>query len=195
MAANMHDLAQPGRLIVIAGCMFAGKTAHLIERLAAAHAAGRGVRACKHQLDRRYDPTQLATHNGHRFPAVTLATAEEIVTRANDVEVIGIDEAQFFGRPLVAVCGQLRDAGRTVIVAGLDHDTWGRPFPPLPELKALADEREQLRPPCGVCGRPADLHQRLTPVVDGNLIGGPGDYEPRCAVHFAPLALPAPSYA
>lgn len=183
-----------GRLIVIAGCMFAGKTAHLIERLIAARTAGRRVHAFKHQLDRRYDLAQLATHDGHRFPATTVAAAPEIAPLVGEAEVIGIDEAQFFGRPLAALCEHLRDAGRTVIVAGLAHDTWGQPFPPLPKLIARADVCIPLRPPCQVCERPADFHQRVTPIIDGHLIGGPGDYEPRCAAHFTPPPLPAPTY-
>ena len=183
-----------GRLIVIAGCMFAGKTARLIERLKAARAAGRRVAAFKHPLDTRYDPTHLITHDGGSFDALAVARANDVLAHAGDADVVGIDEAQFFGRELVAVCQKLRADGKTVIVAGIDHDTWGQPFPPLPQLKALADEVEQRHAPCTVCGQPATFHQRVAPVIDGQLVGGPGEYEPRCPAHFTPLPPPAPVY-
>lgn len=174
--------------------MFAGKTARLIERLAAAQTAGRAVVAFKHTLDTRYAPDALATHDSRRFPARAVASAEEIRARAGRAEVIGIDEAQFFGRALVAVCAALREAGRAVLVAGIDHDTWGQPFPPLPELRELADQVELRTPACRVCGRPARFSQRLTPIVDGQLVGGLGDYEPRCGRCFVAAPGPAPRY-
>lgn len=187
-AAGEH----PGRVIVIAGCMFAGKTARLIERLAAA--AGERVVACKHVLDSRYDPAHLATHDGRRFPAVAVPDPAAVERQAAEATVVGIDEAQFFGRALVAVCTRLRAAGGTVIVAGIHHDAWGQDFPPLPQLMALADEVELLHVPCTVCGRPAEYSQRLTPVPAGDMVGGPGDYEPRCGCCFEPLPGPRPVY-
>lgn len=183
-----------GGLVVIAGCMFAGKTARLIEHLEAARAAGRRVVACKHRLDARYHPDRLVTHDGREFPAIAVADCAEVAARADAAEVIGVDEAQFFGRELPAVCQTLMAAGKTVIVAGIDHDTWGQPFPPLPQLKALADKVEQKYAPCGVCGQPAELHQRMVPVVDGNLVGGPREVQPRCRAHFSPPPLPPPVY-
>jgi thymidine kinase len=174
--------------------MFAGKTARLIECLEAARVGGRRVLAVKHPLDSRYDPAQLHTHDGRTFPAVSIANAADLQPAASDAEVLGVDEAQFFGRCLVPTCEKLVAAGRTLIVAGIDHDTWGQPFPPLPELKALADEVEQRYAVCGVCGGPATFHQRMVPVVDGNLIGGPREFEPRCVAHFTPLPAPAPRY-
>jgi thymidine kinase len=185
---------RPGRLVVICGCMFAGKTGRLIAHLQAAQTAGRRVVACKHRLDRRYDPTLLITHDGRRFPAVAVASAGQILREAGPAEVLGIDEAQFFGRELVGVCGEFRAAGGTAIVAGIDHDAWGQPFPPLPELTDLADEVERMEAPCTVCGRPAPYSQRMVPVVAGQMVGGPGEYEPRCADHFQPLPPPAPVY-
>jgi thymidine kinase len=183
-----------GHLTVICGCMFSGKTGRLIELLEAERAGERRVVACKHQLDARYDATRLATHDGRSFPAVAAADAGQVLARAGDADVVGIDEAQFFGRPLVAVCQTLIGAGKTVIVVGIDHDTWGQPFPPLPELKTLADEVEQRYARCTVCGQPAEFHQRMVPVIGGNLVGGPGEFEPRCAEHFTPLPPPAPVY-
>ncbi len=183
-----------GRLVVICGCMFAGKTARLIEHLCTAAAAGRRVVACKHQLDARYDPSWLITHDGRRFPASAVTSADQVLRQAAHAEVVGIDEGQFFGRALVRVCWEFRAVGCTVFVAGIDHDAWGQLFPPLPQLAAVADEVERMDAPCTLCGRPACFSQRMVPVVGGQMVGGPGDYEPRCAAHFQPLPPPAPAY-
>jgi thymidine kinase/uncharacterized protein with ATP-grasp and redox domains len=183
-----------GHLRVICGSMFAGKTARLIEHLVTARAAGRRVVACKHLFDQRYDPKFLMTHDGRRFPAVAVASAAEILRRAAHAEVLGIDEAQFFGKSLVRVWWEFRAVGCEVLVAGIDHDAWGQPFPPLPQLVALADEVERMEAPCTVCGRPAPYSQRMVPVVGGQMVGGPAEYQPRCAAHFCPLPAPPPRY-
>jgi thymidine kinase len=183
-----------GRLIVIAGCMFSGKTGRLIDRLEEAQSRGQRVVACKHPLDTRYAPHHLRTHDGRTFPARAVPNVAELLRYASHAETVGIDEAQFFGRPLVAACRTLVAQGQTVIVAGIDHDTWGQPFPPLPELKALAHEVEQRHAACAVCGAPAEFHQRMVPVVDGQLVGGPQEYQARCRRHFTPLPPPAPVY-
>ena len=189
-----HTTQQSGRLIVICGCMFSGKTARLIDRLSAARRAERRVVACKHQLDNRYDPLRLITHDWRSFNATPVSSASEILACSTGFEVIGIDEAQFFGRDLTLVCQMLAAGRRTVIVAGIDHDAWGQPFPPLPELKAAADEVELLHVPCTICGQPARLSQRMVPVTDETMVGGLGEYEPRCQTCFEPLPTPAPEY-
>lgn len=183
-----------GRLTVICGCMFAGKTAALIERLAEAQRAGRRVCAFKHAIDVRYQAARLATHDGHTFPAQVASTAADILAQRGDADVMGVDEAQFFGRPLVGACRTLVASGVDVLVVGIDHDAWGRPFPPLPELTRLADEVRVLSAPCRVCGRPARFSERLVPVTDPLMVGGPEAYEPRCAACFHPLPAPAPAY-
>ncbi len=125
---------------------------------------------------------------------MAVASATQILREAAHAEVLGIDEAQFFGRELVRVCWEFRAVGCDVIVAGIDHDAWGQPFPPLPRMIALADEVERLEAPCTVCGRPSPFSQRMVPVVAGEMVGGPGQYEPRCVAHFKPLPPPAPEY-
>lgn len=183
-----------GRLVVICGCMFAGKTARLIAQLRQAVADGRHAMAFKHRLDTRYDPAHLCTHDGLSFEARALADAAEVLLAGAHAEVIGIDEAQFFGHRLTRVCTELASAGHEVVVAGIDHDAWGQPFPPLPQLAAAADVVEHMQAPCTVCGQPAGLSQRMVPVRDGQMVGGPREYEPRCAAHFTPLPPPAPAY-
>lgn len=183
-----------GRIELICGCMFSGKTRRLIEAVQAAQRVGRSVRAFKHRLDRRYDGGQLATHNGLRCDATSVSRTAAIDEHGAGVEVVAIDEAQFFGRELVEACQAMRTRGQHVYVAGIDHDAWGRPFPPLPRLKALADDVVVLHAPCGVCGQPACYSQRLVPVTNPDMVGGPGEYEPRCTAHFHPLPPPAPTY-
>jgi thymidine kinase len=172
--------------------MFAGKTARLIELLRAARLVGREVRAFKHRLDARYDLHQLMTHDGRSFPAVAVETATEIITHSTGADVVGIDEAQFFGVPLVTVCSQLVAVGASVIVAGIHHDAWGQDFPPLPQLAEIADEVETFTCRCTGCGRPAEYSQRTKPVADENMVGGPQEYEPRCRACFVPLPPAAP---
>jgi thymidine kinase len=181
-----------GRIVVICGCMFSGKTARLIDRLQAAESAGKRVAAFKHALDRRYDADHLRTHDGRSFQARAVPDVAEI--EATDAEVVGVDEAQFFGRGLIAACRSLAACGREVVVSGIDHDAWGQPFPPLPELKAVAADVEWLAAPCAKCGRPSPYSQRVVPVRDGNMVGGPESYEPRCRDCFTPLPAPAPVY-
>ncbi len=186
--------ARAGRLEVICGCMFAGKTARLIALLEAALLRGFRVRAFRHAIDTRYEPGQLATHDGRRFPAQAVNGSDELSALAGDAAVIGIDEVQFFGRGIVPTCQSLRAAGRRVIVAGIDHDAWGRPFPPLPQLKDLSDAVELLHRPCTICGQPARYSQRTAPLNDPHMIGGPAEYQPRCRTCFTPLPPPAPEY-
>lgn len=170
--------------------MFAGKTARLIALLDEARAAGMTTAAFKHVLDRRYRESELATHDDRHFPAEALAAAEEIEKLARAAQVVGVDEGQFFGPALIEAASRLRAAGKRIIIAGIDYNAWGRDFEPFPGLKAIADAVEVLTRPCGVCGRPARYSQRMTPVVNGQMVGGPGEYEPRCAACFVPLPSP-----
>ncbi len=176
-----------GRLELIVGCMFAGKTRLLIERLGADRAAGRRVLACKHQLDCRYAEIQLASHDGLRFEARAVANAEELLALASQCDTLGIDEVQFFGDPILSVCERLLSRGGHVIAAGIDHNAWGQPFDPMPALKDHADAVHVLTTPCTQCGAPARYSQRVSEIVDGNMVGGPSDYAPRCAACFTPL--------
>lgn len=188
-------MPQLGRLELICGCMFAGKTKLLIERLSEAQRAGRRVLAIKHALDARYESTAMATHDGERFPAYAMSDADEVARRAVDADVIGLDEGQFFGARLIDVAAQLKSAGKRLIVAGIDFDAWKRPFPPFPQLKALADQIDVRTAPCRACGQPARHSQRMVPVTDEFMVGGLESYEPRCGDCFVPLPQPAPDYS
>jgi thymidine kinase len=168
--------------------MFAGKTEHLIARLRAEQTRGRRVEAFKHTIDARYAPDQLVTHRGDHFAAIRVPDARLILDRADQVDVVAIDEGHFFKLPLVPVVEALKARGQTVLVAGITHDAWGRPFEPIPQLAAIADEVVLCQAPCRVCGQPSPYTQRMTQVNSEFMVGGVGDYEPRCAAHF--VALP-----
>lgn len=174
--------------------MFAGKTTRLIAALSTARDAGRRVLATKHATDVRYDATALATHDGRRLDAHPVASAADFTRAADEFDVVGLDEVHFFDFALVAACERLRTAGKTVVLAGLDHDMWGREFPWITRLKAIADRVEIVTFPCGNCGAPARYSQRMTP-YHGDLIGGPEAYQARCPDCFEPLDAPAPDYA
>ena len=186
----MNQSPPQGRLEVVHGSMFAGKTEYLIARLRLEQSRGRRVRAFKHAIDRRYDPDHLVTHAGDRFEAIRVTDAGAILEQTDGVDVAAIDEGHFFKLPLVPVVQALRDRGVDVLVAGITHDSWGRPFEPIPQLSALADAVVLRQASCRVCGRPSPYTQRITPINTEFMVGGVGDYEPRCAAHFVPLPGP-----
>ncbi|MFE5335988.1 thymidine kinase [Isoptericola sp. NPDC056573] len=183
-----------GRLEVIAGPMFAGKTEELVRRVHRAQVARRGVLVVAHELDTRSGPGRVASHSGLEVPSRNVRHAEEIpglVTAGT--ELVAVDEAQFFGPDLVDVATALADAGLVVVVAGLSVTFDGRAFAPLPELMAVAESVTKLTAVCAVCGRDAAFHVRieqastdddaLTP-TSGH-VGGSESYEARCRQHRA----------
>lgn len=178
-----------GRIEVICGCMFSGKTERLIGRLRAAQRDGRRVIAFKHVIDDRYDATHLITHTQDRFDALQAPNAGAVARLAGNAEVIGIDEGHFFGIGLMETVTRLADSGRCVIVVGIDHDVWGRPFSPIPEISEIADEVLHCYAACRRCGGQGRYSQRMKPIEGGLMVGGADAYEPRCAKCFEPLPL------
>jgi thymidine kinase len=188
-----------GRLEVVTGCMFSGKTEELLRRVERARIARKEVLLFKPELDTRYAAEQVVTHYGRALPCrrlpvdITLARLEELITphRFQVTDVFAFDEAHFFGPAFPALCEGLVREGKRVIVAGLDLNFRGEPFGPMPALLAIADEVVKLTAVCTVCGGPATRSQRLVdgrPVTAGPevLIGGLETYEPRCREHFVP---------
>jgi len=185
-----QKLVQPGRLEVISGCMFSGKTRILIRRASEAARSGLRVVAFKHASDDRYDRFAIVSHDGERLAARPVLSSQDLWDAAAPADVVAIDEAQFFDAGLPDVCRRLAGAGKRIIVAGLNRDSWGRPFGPVPRLETLADDLTRTTAACAVCGRRAEYTQRLTPIGE-SMIGGRGDYEPRCERCFAaPLETP-----
>lgn len=175
--------------MLICGCMFSGKTDRLIEWLDRAKRLGITAKAFKHARDYRYAVGQLVSHDGLRASAVPVMDAGGIWERAGDARLIMIDEAQFFGSDLVDVCRRLADQGREVVVAGLDRDSWGLPFGPVPALVRMADEVLYIQSVCARCGEVADHTQRTAPIEERDMIGGAESYEPRCGKCFQPPPL------
>jgi thymidine kinase len=186
-----------GWIEVITGSMFSGKTEELIRRLRLATYAKKRVVIFKPTIDDRYSDTEIVSHNRTSLPSCTISEAKEIIAPAREAEVVGIDEAHFLGSDLIEICEDLADAGKRVIIAGLDQDYRGRPFEPMPHLMAIAEYVTKVHSICVVCGNPANRSQRL---VDRNariVVGAAGDYEARCRrcferERFRPVQAPLP---
>jgi thymidine kinase len=173
--------ARPGWVEVITGSMFSGKSEELIRRLRRAQIARQRVQIFKPVIDDRFSDIAIVSHSDMKIPSETVATAAELLARVRaDTEVVGIDEGQFFDAGLPAVCAELADQGKRVIVAGLDQDYRGKPFEPMPQLLATAEYITKTLAICMVCGGPANRTQRLVASQDRVLVGATGTYEARC---------------
>lgn len=183
------DIIHPdsGWIEVICGPMFSGKSEELIRRLRRATYARRQIQSFKPMMDNRYSSDYIVSHNQSRLPSISIRSASEILERLDQkVRVVGIDESNFFGPDLLPVAETLAGAGKQVIIAGLDMDYLGRPFPPMPELLATAESITKLLAICVRCGSPANYSQRLVASEDLILKGAQESYEARCRRHFAP---------
>jgi thymidine kinase len=182
----------PGRIEVITGPMFSGKSEELIRRLKRAQIAKRRVICFKPDLDVRYHRTAIASHSAQTLEARTVANVEglkaELFPALDEVEVIGVDEAQFFDASLVPLALQLLHMGKRVILAGLDTTFAGEPFAPVPDMMAVADEVVKLSAVCMQCGAPAVHTQRLGASQALVVVGAAGLYEARCRACFKPYA-------
>lgn len=184
---TIHRSATGGWIELVCGSMFCGKTEELIRRARRAQIARQKLLVFKPSLDDRYEVERLASHNGVSFDAVSVKHARQILDLVDpDTQVVIVDEVQFFDRSIADVCNVLADAGKRVIVAGLDNDFRGEPFGPVPYLMAEAEVVDKLQAICVVCGAPATRTQRL---IDGRpasyddpiiLVGASEVYEARC---------------
>ncbi|NLX10287.1 MAG: thymidine kinase [Chloroflexi bacterium] len=179
-----------GRVEVICGSMFSGKTEELIRRVRRATIAKRHVQVFKPDIDTRYSIQRVTSHNGQDFHAIPVKSAHELWDRVEpETTVIAIDEAQFFDPGIVAVAERLADRGLRVIVAGLDMDFRGEPFGPMPLLMSCADEVQKLHAICVCCGEEASRTQRLVNGEPANyhdpiiMVGASESYEARCREH------------
>src|ERR1700733_12015225 len=183
---NIH----PGRIEVITGPMFSGKSEELIRRLKRAQIAKRRVACFKPDLDIRYHRDAIASHSAQKLDASTVANVEELkavlMPMIDVVEVVGIDEAQFFDVSLISLTNELVRLGRRVILAGLDTTFTGEPFAPIPDLMAIADEVIKLSAVCMQCGAPAVHTQRLGSNQELVVVGAAGGYGARCRGCFRP---------
>ncbi|HEV2353780.1 MAG TPA: thymidine kinase [Puia sp.] len=173
-----------GWIEVICGSMFSGKTEELIRRLKRAKIANLKVEIFKPAVDTRYHEENVVSHDENAIPSTPISTSPSILLMAADVEVIGIDEAQFFDDQLPEVCDQLAIRGVRVIVAGLDMDYKARPFGQMPNLLAKAEYITKLHAICVKCGNIANYSYRKTSVSPQLLLGEKDVYEPRCRECF-----------
>ncbi len=180
----------PGRIEVITGPMFSGKSEELIRRLKRARIARQRTACFKPDIDLRYHRSAIASHSAQTYEAVTVTDTgrlrEELLTKIDTIEVIGIDETQFFDQRILALTVELMHLGKRVILAGLDTTFAAEPFGSIPDLMAIADEVAKLSAVCMVCGAPAIHTQRLGRSTELVVVGAAGLYEARCRTHFEP---------
>jgi thymidine kinase len=169
-----------GSIEVICGSMFSGKTEELIRRLRRAQIARLTVEIFKPKKDTRFDETAVVSHNANSIQSTPVDSCSAILLLGSDVQVVGIDEAQFFDDELPNVCTILANRGVRVIVAGLDMDFKGNPFGPMPKLMAIAESITKVHAVCVKCGNPALYSYRLAPDEGTILLGEKESYEPRC---------------
>lgn len=169
-----------GSIEVICGSMFSGKTEELIRRLKRAQFAKQTVEIFKPRIDTRYSEDEVVSHDRNSIRSTPVESSGSILLMSNDVDVIGIDEAQFFDEGLVDVCNQLANQGVRVIIAGLDMDYKGVPFGPMPGLCAVAEDVYKVHAICVRCGSLAYVSHRLVESDKRVLLGETTEYEPIC---------------
>jgi thymidine kinase len=169
-----------GWIEVICGSMFSGKTEELIRRLKRAKIANLKVEIFKPAMDTRYHEQDIVSHDENAIQSTPIDNSQTILLLASDVDVIGVDEAQFFDDQLPEVCDQLALRGIRVIIAGLDMDYKGKPFGQMPYLLAKADYITKLHAICVKCGNIANYSFRKKPLPGQILLGEKDIYEPRC---------------
>ena len=174
------EFRRHGRIEVICGSMFSGKTEELIRRLKRAKFAKQQVEIFKPSIDTRYSDVDVVSHDQKHIPSTPIDSSASILLLANDIDVVGIDEAQFFDMGLVDVCNELANRGVRVIVAGLDMDFRGVPFGPMPALCAIADDVTKVHAICVRCGNLAYVSHRKVENDKRVLLGETQEYEPLC---------------
>lgn len=186
----MYVMKHHGWVEVICGSMFSGKSEELIRRVRRAQFAKQNIAVFKPKIDNRYSDEAVVSHNGTSFIARPIAHSTEIFQHIDpEIDLIAIDEVQFFDDEVVKVIQHLADSGHRVVAAGLDQDFRGEPFTVMPALMAIAELVTKLQAVCAVCGSPASRTQRLIngepasyddPII---LVGASEAYEPRCRHH------------
>ena len=177
---NQMETARRGRIEVICGSMFSGKTEELIRRLKRAKFARQKVEIFKPALDTRYSEEEVVSHDSNHILSTPIESSASMLLLANDCDVVGIDEAQFFDSELVEVCNELARRGIRVIIAGLDMDFRCQPFGPMPALMAIADSVTKVHAICVRCGNLAYVSHRLVSGDKQVLLGEKMEYEPLC---------------
>ena len=177
---SVRVTGKKGSIEVITGSMFSGKTEELIRRLRRAQFSGLKVEIFKPSLDKRYSETRIVSHDDKSIISTPVDNASAILLLAGDVDVVGIDEAQFFDNSIIEVCNTLADNGIRIVIAGLDMDFMGKPFGPMPALLAVAEYVTKLHAICMRCGNLAQYSFRKSEDAQVVLLGEKNLYEPLC---------------
>ena len=181
---DSNNSKRTGWIEVVCGSMFSGKTEELLRRLTRARIARQKVEVFKPGIDKRYDEDDVVSHDSKKSSSIPVENASQILFYAEDFEVVGIDEAQFFGDELVSVCNELADKGKRVIIAGLDMDYLGKPFGPIPQLLATAEYVTKVHAICMKCGNLANYSHRTVKNDKLVVLGETDAYEPLCRKCF-----------
>jgi thymidine kinase len=176
----LESAKKAGSIEVICGSMFSGKTEELIRRMKRAQFAKQKVEIYKPCIDVRYSEDQVVSHDSHSIPSTPIDSPASMLLLSSDVEVVGIDEAQFFDETLVDVVQTLANRGIRVIIAGLDTDFMGKPFGPMPALMAVAEDIQKVHAICVKCGSPGNHSHRLVASEALVVLGEKDEYEPLC---------------
>lgn len=173
-----------GWLEVICGSMFSGKTEELIRRLKRAEIAQLKVIIFKPKIDNRYDETSVVSHDDNKIESIPIDNPEDIIKLAEGLDVVGIDEVQFFSDDIINICNILANKGVRVVVAGLDMDFAGVPFHPMPSLMATAEYVTKVHAICMGCGDVAQYSNRISDGDQKILLGEKNDYQALCRTCF-----------
>ena len=173
-----------GWIEVVCGSMFSGKTEELIRRIKRAKIAKLQVRIFKPKMETRYDKVKVVSHDDNYIDSFPVESAEEILRWVENIEVVGIDEAQFFDPELPRICDELANRGKRVVIAGLDMDYMAKPFGPMPELMAMAEYVTKVHAICMQCGSVAQYSYRYSKKGGQVKLGEKDQYEPRCRACF-----------
>ena len=176
----MGEMRRPGRIEVVCGSMFSGKTEELIRRMKRAVFAHQKVEIFKPAIDTRYSDEDVVSHDSNSIRSTPVESSASILLLSSDIDVVGIDEAQFLDDGLVDVCNQLANRGVRVIIAGLDMDFKGVPFGPIPALCAIAEDVTKVHAICVKCGNLAYLSHRIVSGDKRVMLGEQTEYEPLC---------------
>ena len=176
----LESAKKAGSIEVICGSMFSGKTEELIRRMKRAQFAKQKVEIYKPCVDIRYSEDKVVSHDFHSIPSTPIDSPAKMLELSSDVEVVGVDEAQFFDSSIVEVVQTLANKGIRVIIAGLDTDFLGKPFGPMPALMAVAEDIQKVHAICVKCGSPANHSHRLSKSEELVLLGEKDEYEPLC---------------
>ena len=174
------EIRRPGRIEVVCGSMFSGKTEELIRRLRRAQFAKQRVEIFKPAIDVRYSEEDVVSHDQNHIPSTPIESSASILLLSSNIDVVGIDEAQFLDAGLPDVCNELANRGVRVIIAGLDMDFRGLPFGPMPALCAIAEDVTKVHAICVRCGALAYVSHRIVAGDRRILLGETQEYEPLC---------------